>query len=189
MIPVGWRRYRCHDPSLQCCLNREISRARFAQFDRSFSNCHETIFGVAKSMMDFQSVIFRTDWKSVLRQIPEIRSGQILTADLSGSGTMQSPQNIRVHKEQRELELVWTDSDISRLSFRTVRQNCRCAVCVDEFSGKQLLDPESVPVDLGLLEVSLCGNYALRIRWSDNHDSGLFTWNHLRSIGDKSAVG
>ena len=102
---------------------------------------------------------------------------------------MQSPQNIRVHKEQRELELVWTDSDISKLPFRTVRLNCRCAVCVDEFTGKQLLDPESVPLDLGLLEVSLCGNYALRIRWSDDHDSGLFTWNHLRSIGDKLAVG
>lgn len=102
---------------------------------------------------------------------------------------MQSPKNIRVHKEQRELELVWSDNDNSRLPFRTVRQSCRCAVCVDEFSGKQLLDPESVPDDLGLLEVSLCGNYALRIRWSDNHDSGLFTWNHLRSISDKLAVG
>lgn len=102
---------------------------------------------------------------------------------------MQSPQNIRVHKEQRELELVWSDNDNSILPFRTVRQNCRCAVCVDEFSGKQLLDPASVPEDLGLLEVSLCGNYALRIRWSDNHDSGLFTWNHLRSISDKLAVG
>ncbi|MFN5077736.1 MAG: gamma-butyrobetaine hydroxylase-like domain-containing protein, partial [Planctomyces sp.] len=28
------------------------------------------------------------------------------------------------------------------------------------------------------------GNYALRIRWSDNHDSGLFTWRHLRAISD-----
>ena len=100
---------------------------------------------------------------------------------------MQSPKNIKVHKDQRVLELIWADSDISCLQFRTVRQNCPCAVCVDEFTGKQLLDPESVPVDLGLLEVSLCGNYALRIRWSDNHDSGLFTWNRLRSIGDQMA--
>ena len=98
---------------------------------------------------------------------------------------MQSPKNIKVHKDQHVLELIWTDSDISRLPFRTVRQNCPCAVCVDEFTGKQLLDPESVPVDLGLLEVSLCGNYALRIRWSDNHDSGLFTWNRLRSIAEQ----
>ncbi len=100
---------------------------------------------------------------------------------------MQSPANIRVHKDRRLLELKWSDSDTSLLPFRTVRQNCRCAVCVDEFTGKQLLDPESVPEDLGLLEVSLCGNYALRVRWSDNHDSGLFTWNHLRSISDQIA--
>jgi len=95
---------------------------------------------------------------------------------------MQSPSNVRVHKEERILELVWSDSEVSRLPFQRVRQNCRCAVCVDEFTGRQILDPQSVPADLGLLEVSLCGNYALRIRWSDQHDSGLFTWNHLRSI-------
>jgi ATP-binding protein involved in chromosome partitioning len=97
---------------------------------------------------------------------------------------MQSPKNIRVHKDRRVLELIWTDSDRSLLPFRTVRQNCRCAVCVDEFTGRQILNPDSVPEDLDLVEVSLCGNYALRIRWSDSHDSGLFTWNHLRSVGD-----
>ena len=95
---------------------------------------------------------------------------------------MQTPANIRVHREDRVLELMWTDSDVSRLPFRAVRQNCRCAVCVDEFTGRQILNPDSVPADLGLDEISLCGNYALRIRWSDQHDSGLFTWNHLRSI-------
>ena len=101
---------------------------------------------------------------------------------------MQSPQNIRVHKEQRTLELIWTEADVSVIPFRTVRQNCRCAMCVDEFTGRQLLDFDSVDVDLSVLEISLCGNYALRVRWSDNHDSGLFTWNHLRSISDKMAL-
>jgi DUF971 family protein len=36
-----------------------------------------------------------------------------------------------------------------------------------------------------VLEISVAGNYALRVRWSDNHDSGLFTWVHLRTIGDR----
>lgn len=98
---------------------------------------------------------------------------------------MQSPKNIKVHMEERVIELVWSDAEIARLPFRVVRQNCRCAVCVDELTGKQLLDPETVPSDLGLIDISLCGNYALRVRWSDTHDSGLFTWNHLRAIGDK----
>lgn len=102
---------------------------------------------------------------------------------------MQSPKNIRVHRDQRVLELIWSESDISRLPFRTVRQNCRCAVCVDEFTGQQKLDPDTVAVDLDLVEVSLCGNYALRIRWSDTHDSGLFTWSHLRAVGEGQRAG
>lgn len=97
---------------------------------------------------------------------------------------MQSPQNIKVHRDQRILEIIWTADDVSRLPFRNVRQNCRCAVCVDEFTGRQLLNPETVPVDLGLEEASLTGNYAMKFRWSDTHDSGLFTWDHLRRIAN-----
>lgn len=98
---------------------------------------------------------------------------------------MKAPGNVRVHKERRLLELVWDAAETSFLPFQLVRQSCRCASCVDEFTGRQILDPASVPEDLGLLEAGLAGNYALRIRWSDNHDSGLFTWNHLRSISDR----
>ncbi len=85
---------------------------------------------------------------------------------------MLSPQNVRVHKEQRILELVWSPDDVSRIPFRTVRQNCRCAVCVDEFTGRQILNPDTVPVDLNVLDVALSGNYAMKFRWSDQHDSG-----------------
>jgi len=95
---------------------------------------------------------------------------------------MKTPQHIRVHKEDRELELVWEGDEVSRLPFRLIRQNCRCAACVDEFTGRQVLDKESVPEPIHPEDVSLTGNYALKIRWSDTHDSGLFTWDHLRSI-------
>jgi DUF971 family protein len=99
---------------------------------------------------------------------------------------MQSPQNIRVLKEERILELIWTPEDVSRIPLRLVRQSCPCAVCVDEFTGKQLLNPESVPVDITIHEAGLSGNYAMKIRWSDSHDSGLFTWDHLRRIAQRS---
>ncbi len=97
---------------------------------------------------------------------------------------MNSPENIRMHRETRMLELTWKDAAPTVLPFRTVRQNCPCAVCVDEFTGRRILDPDTVPEDLDLAEASLAGNYALRVRWSDNHDSGLFTWVHLRRIGE-----
>ncbi|MCA9035864.1 MAG: DUF971 domain-containing protein [Planctomycetaceae bacterium] len=99
---------------------------------------------------------------------------------------MQSPSNIKVHKQQRVLELIWSPDDISQLPFQYVRQHCRCAVCVDEFTGKQLLDPLTIPADLDLVDVALAGNYAMKFRWSDGHDSGLFTWDHLRQISQNS---
>ena len=95
---------------------------------------------------------------------------------------MQTPQNIRVHKEERSVELVWSDTDVSRLPFRFVRLNCRCAGCVDEFTGRKILKPETVPEDIHPDEVSLTGNYAMKFKWSDTHDSGLFTFDHLRSL-------
>ena len=95
---------------------------------------------------------------------------------------MQTPTNIRVHKDDRLLELVWSDDDVSKIPFRAIRQDCRCAACVDEFTGRQILNRESVADEIVPEDVSLTGNYALKILWSDTHDSGLFTWNHLREI-------
>lgn len=95
---------------------------------------------------------------------------------------MKTPQNIRVHKDDAVLEIVWTEDETSRLPFRLLRQSCRCAACIDEFTGKQILDPASVPEDIQLKDVSLTGNYALKFLWSDNHDTGLYTWIHLNSL-------
>ena len=98
---------------------------------------------------------------------------------------MQTPENIRVLKEDGVLELVWGADHTSRIPLRAIRQDCRCAACVDEFTGRQILDPASVPETIVPEDVSLTGNYALKIRWSDSHDTGLFTWDHLRSLADR----
>ncbi|MEO2019703.1 MAG: DUF971 domain-containing protein [Fuerstiella sp.] len=100
---------------------------------------------------------------------------------------METPQNIRVLKDAGILELVWTNDDVSRIPFKAIRQDCRCAACVDEFTGRQILDQNNVPESIHPEDVSLTGNYALKFRWSDSHDSGLFTWDHLRSIARKLA--
>ncbi len=35
----------------------------------------------------------------------------------------------------------------------------------------------------------LVGNYAIRIRFSDGHDTGIFSWNYLRSIAPNGPAG
>ena len=67
---------------------------------------------------------------------------------------------------------------------RRLRLACPCAMCIEEMSGRPLLDPASVPADVRPLSIHLVGNYALRINWSDGHSTGIFPWQRLRDLSE-----
>lgn len=80
------------------------------------------------------------------------------------------------------LELAWDDAGhVGHFTARALRLACPCALCVDEMSGRPLLDPESIPVDIAVATVELVGAYGIRIRWSDGHGTGIHTFAGLRS--------
>lgn len=95
----------------------------------------------------------------------------------------ESPTEITADRSRKAMTISWPDGRSDLISFHTLRSDCPCAACVDEMTGKRLLDPERVPVSVEPLAVELAGNYALKVRWSDGHDTGLYTWNHLRRLG------
>jgi ATP-binding protein involved in chromosome partitioning len=64
---------------------------------------------------------------------------------------------------------------------RALRLACRCASCLEEMSGQPLLDPATVPLDVRPASVELVGGYGLRVRWSDGHDTGIYTFEQLRA--------
>ena len=43
-------------------------------------------------------------------------------------------------------------------------------------SGKPLLTPDSVPLDVRPLSVGLVGSYGLKVNWSDGHGTGIYTY-------------
>ena len=79
------------------------------------------------------------------------------------------------------LEITWTDQT-AQVPFRVIREQCPCAHCVHEITGERLLDPATLPADLHIVDMQLVGNYALKIFWSDGHDTGLFTWEALAKL-------
>jgi ATP-binding protein involved in chromosome partitioning len=65
---------------------------------------------------------------------------------------------------------------------RPLRLACPCAACVEEMSGRPLLDPATVPDEIRPLRLSLVGAYGLKVQWSDGHDTGIYTFEHLLSV-------
>ena len=62
---------------------------------------------------------------------------------------------------------------------RSLRLACPCAGCVEEVSGRPLLDPARVLLDIRPVSVQLVGAYGLRINWSDGHGTGIYTFEQL----------
>jgi DUF971 family protein len=66
--------------------------------------------------------------------------------------------------------------------YRALRLACRCATCIDELTGKPLLDPATVPEDVGVQDVEQVGLYGVRIHWTDGHRTGIYTWERVRDL-------
>ena len=86
-------------------------------------------------------------------------------------------------RDPRTLSILWEDGHRDELDVRELRLSCRCAMCVEEMSGRPLLDPKTVRADVRPLQLQSIGNYALRFDWSDGHNTGIHAFNHLRALG------
>ena len=91
------------------------------------------------------------------------------------------PYAIRRLEEGATIEIEWEQgAHTGRFRARDLRLACPCAECVEEMSGRSLLDPARVPEDVRPLQIELVGAYGLKVRWSDGHGTGIYTFDWLR---------
>ena len=103
------------------------------------------------------------------------------------TGSRVRPVGLRRH-DLRTLAVLWEDGHRDQIDVRDLRLACRCALCIEEMSGRKLLDPKSVRADVAPRVISSIGNYAIGIDWNDDHNSGLYSFDLLRSLGERSAT-
>ena len=82
----------------------------------------------------------------------------------------------------KDLEITWTDGHVSLYPVAYLRRACRCAACIDEWTGERTLRPDQVPEDVKPVRIEPVGRYAIHIAWSDGHTSGIYSFEHLRGI-------
>ena len=83
-----------------------------------------------------------------------------------------------------ELVVVWEDGHDSYYEGHALRCACQCASCVDEMTGRKVLDDSRVPADVRVRELHPVGNYAISVLWSDGHDTGIYPFSRLRELCD-----
>ena len=83
--------------------------------------------------------------------------------------------------ERGEFEIAWPGARVVVIPAFTLRDLCPCAGCIEEGTGRKLLDPATIPDDIRPLSIEPVGSYAIKIHWSDGHDTGLYTWKTLRA--------
>lgn len=76
----------------------------------------------------------------------------------------------------------WNDGTRSIYTIRALRCACPCALCVDERTGKKLLDDSTVSDDIKLERVQSIGRYAVGLSFSDGHRSGIYPYEKLKEL-------
>jgi len=91
--------------------------------------------------------------------------------------TANTPIEVIHRRDPSRLEMVWGDGHRSDFTALELRLRCPCAECLS--GGEHRVRPAPTP-EVRVETVEPLGNYALALRFSDGHGSGVYRWEYLR---------
>jgi DUF971 family protein len=80
------------------------------------------------------------------------------------------------------LRITWADGEVCDYKAASLRRACPCAQCVNEWTGERVLNASSISDELEIKDLNLVGRYALNFRWSDGHETGIYSFRYLREL-------
>ena len=91
------------------------------------------------------------------------------------------PTEIKLHQKSRVLEIAFDDGKLFRLECELLRVYSPSAEVRGHGPGQEVLQTGKKNVDITAVEP--VGNYAVRLVFSDGHDTGLYSWDYLYGLG------
>ncbi|MCB1172495.1 MAG: DUF971 domain-containing protein [Leptospiraceae bacterium] len=93
----------------------------------------------------------------------------------------------KIHFDQEHLFITWKDGRECSWKLLELRRACPCATCRGGHSADSIPITGSIQ-SIKLSDYSKVGRYALRLVWSDGHDSGVYTFDRLRESCDQGSA-
>lgn len=91
------------------------------------------------------------------------------------------PTEIKLHQKSRKLELVYATGERHELDCEFLRVFTPSAEARGHGPGQETLQTGKRQIEISRIEP--VGTYALRLVFSDGHDSGLYSWDLLYNLG------
>jgi len=94
-----------------------------------------------------------------------------------------APTEIKLHQTSRVLEIAFADGRSFKLPYEFLRVYSPSAEVRGHGHGQEVL--QTGKRDITITEVEAVGHYAIRPKFSDGHDTGIYSWDYLYGLGDE----
>ena len=99
----------------------------------------------------------------------------------------KTPTEVKLRKRSNILELIYSDGNYLEFSSEFLRVHSPSAEVRGHRKGQEVL--QTGKLNVKLKSVAPVGNYALKLEFDDGHNTGIFSWDYLVSLGrDKKTL-
>ena len=98
-----------------------------------------------------------------------------------------TPTEVKLRKRSNTLELIYSNGNSLKFSSEFLRVHSPSAEVRGHGKGQEVL--QTGKRNVKLKSVAPVGNYALKLEFDDGHNTGIFSWDYLVSLGrDKKTL-